>query len=364
MPKSAVDVIGTAFEHTQAQLTRPFRFGQWARLAVLALATGEMGSGGGCNGLQGLGNLPSKLPTDQSQNFAAANDVFSRLGLDPAVIASLLVVAFFGFLVLGLVWLYVSSISRFVLFESVLRKNCELGAGWNRWQRQGLRFFGWQLALAFVSLVVAAILFLPLLLPVLATLKNHREPGPELFLAFVPMVLVFMVFFLVTALITVFAKDFVVPLMAVENLGVMESWGRLLRMVNGQKLSYAGYIGMKIVLAIGASILFGIIGGIVFVVALIPMGVLGAIVVIIAKGAGLGWNAGTITAAIVAGTLLVAAFLYLIGLVSVPLAVFFPAYSMYFFAERYPALHALLYPAPPAPPLPPQPVWPTPQPIG
>jgi hypothetical protein len=38
-----------------------------------------------------------------------------------------------------------------------------------------------------------------------------------------------------------------------------------------------------------------------------------------------------------------------VSLVSVPAIVFFPAYSIYFFAGRYPALSAALYPAPIAP---------------
>jgi len=43
--------------------------------------------------------------------------------------------------------------------------------------------------------------------------------------------------------------------------------------------------------------------------------------------------------------------------------VFFPAYSIYFFASRYPALDALLRPPPPPPPDPP-PLLPTPEPMG
>jgi len=35
--------------------------------------------------------------------------------------------------------------------------------------------------------------------------------------------------------------------------------------------------------------------------------------------------------------------LYVIALVCVPVAVFFPAYAMYFFAECYPALHGADY---------------------
>jgi hypothetical protein len=364
LSKSAVDVIGAAFEHTQTQLTKPFRFGQWARLAVLALATGEMSSGGGCNGFKSMGNLPSRFPA-HPQNFAGSHDALGRLGLDPAVLATIIVVALVGFLILGLVWVYVASISRFVLFEAVLRKHCELGTGWNRWQGQGLRFFGWQLALSVVALGVAAVLFLPLLLPVLATMWKNQEPGPALLLAFLPMIAVFVVFGLVMLLIVVLAKDFVIPLMAVDNLGVMESWTRLLRMMSAEKLGYAGYIGMKMVLAIGAALVFNILGLIAAVVVMVPVAIVGAILVILAKGAGLGWNAFTITAAIVAGTLVLAGLLYVIALVCVPVAVFFPAYAMYFFAERYPALHALLHPPPPAAPTPPvPPLSPAASPVG
>jgi len=74
------------------------------------------------------------------------------------------------------------------------------------------------------------------------------------------------------------------------------------------------------------------------------------VLVIAAKGAGLAWNPVTITAAIVAGTIVIVLLLCVIAFVNVPVAVFFPAYAMYFFAERFPALHARLYPA--AQPLP------------
>src|SRR5262249_31432578 len=116
-----------------------------------------------------------------------------------------------GALVVWVVWIYFSSISRFVLFESVLRKHCDsISAGWQRWEDTGMNFFWWQLGFALLKMVVAAILFLPLLLPVLAVLRSHRHPGPELLLAFLPMVGVFVLFSLVMLLIAVLAKDFVV----------------------------------------------------------------------------------------------------------------------------------------------------------
>jgi hypothetical protein len=352
--KSAVDVISTAFAHAADQLAEPFRFGQWARLALLALATGELSSGSGCGNI--FRSFPTQFPKP-SHSFMDPKDMLS--GIDPALIASLVLVLVGGGLVLMLVWIYVASVSRFVLFESVLRKNCDsLTAGWQRWQGPGLSYFGWQLALSIFSLMVAAVLFLPILLPVFAMLRNHQQPGPEILLALLPMLFVFGIFSLAIVLINVLSKDFVVPLMAIDGVGVIEGWRRLLAMLKAEPLSYAGYVGMKVVLAIGASVVFGILSGIAAVLVMIPVAIVAVVVVIVGRGGGLTWNAITVTAAVVAFVLVMAVLMYVVALVCVPVAVFFPAYAMYFFAERFPALHARLYPpvAPPPPP-PETPPW-------
>jgi len=182
-----------------------------------------------------------------------------------------------------------------------------------------------------------------------------------------------MIFFLVLAVVFVLTKDFVVPQMALEDIGVMEGWRRLWRMIEAEKGGYAGYIGMKIVMAIAAGIVVGIATLVLGLILAIPTVAFSIIAVITGKTAGLTWNAYTITLAVVVGCVLLAIFLYVIALISVPVIVFFPAYSIYFFAARYPALSAVLYPAPPAPQIPPvatpppyepPPVPPTPEPIG
>jgi hypothetical protein len=106
---------------------------------------------------------------------------------------------------------------------------------------------------------------------------------------------------------------------------------------------------MKILMAIGAGILVGIATLILGLFIAIPTIGLSILAVITGTTVGLTWNAYTITLAIVVGSILLAIFLYLVSLISVPVIVFFPAYSIYFFAARYPALSAALYPAPPVP---------------
>jgi hypothetical protein len=100
---------------------------------------------------------------------------------------------------------------------------------------------------------------------------------------------------------------------------------------------------MKIVLAIGAAILFGIITVIAVLVLLIPIGGLGAIAVLGGEAAGWTWNVYTITLAVIVGCIALAILMFVASLISVPVIVFFPAYSIYFFAPRYPPLAASLW---------------------
>jgi hypothetical protein len=184
-----------------------------------------------------------------------------------------------------------------------------------------------------------------------------------------------MIFALITGVIFVLTKDFVIPQMALEEITVMEGWRRLWPMIQAEKGGYAGYIGMKIVMAIGAGIMVGIATVILGVIIAIPTVGLSVIAIVTGKTAGLTWNPYTITVAIVVGSILISIFLFLVALLSVPFIVFFPAYSIYFFAARYPALSAVLYPAaapalnaipapPPPPQQPPPPLPSTPEPIG
>jgi hypothetical protein len=68
-----------------------------------------------------------------------------------------------------------------------------------------------------------------------------------------------------------------------------------------------------------------------------------AAVVIASKNAGLTWDVFTITAAVLAACAVFLIFFFLISLLSVPAIVFFPAYSIYFFAGRYRPLNVALY---------------------
>jgi hypothetical protein len=117
LPLSAVDAINPAFRHAKQQLIQPFRFGQWVRLAFVGLLAGEMGSGGGCNF-----SVTSTHQGRGSEHLLSA-DFPPGLTQHPALLIgsiALLVVVGFGLFAL---FLYINSVMRFILFDSVVARN-------------------------------------------------------------------------------------------------------------------------------------------------------------------------------------------------------------------------------------------------
>jgi len=163
-------------------------------------------------------------------------------------------------------------------------------------------------------------------------------------------------YFVAAAVVGLFAKDFLVPMMALENLRVMEAWRRFIPMLEADKGGYAIYALMKVVLAMGAAILFGIIGLLTLLALLIPFGVLALGLYLIWVGVGLHWNLVTIVVAGLLGAVALATVIYAMGFVFTPPTIFFQAYVLHFFAGRYPALGDLMIPPPPAELGPPAPV--------
>lgn len=346
MPISAIDSITPAFHHTKQQLLQPFRAAQWAKLALVGFLAGEMTSGG-CS-----------APNFQIPTRSGGSQHFLSLGLptvNPMLYAGLIAVLIVAGLVLFILFLYLSSVMRFVLFDSVVAKRCEIAQGWNRRQRPGMRYFVWQLLFSFATMAALAILIgVPAAFALaLGWFTHAKDHVIALVLGGIALFFVVLAWFLFSLVVQVLTKDFVVPQMALEDLGPIQAWRRLLPMIKSEKGSYAAYLGMKLVMNIGAAMVLAIVSLIAILALLIPAGGIGLVAVLIGKTAGLTWTVYTISLVVVVGCILIAVILYVISLISVPATVFFPAYSIYFFASRYPRLAGLLYPPAVAPTLPP-----------
>ena len=364
MPVSAVDCVQPALQHTREQLFTRFRFGQWSRLALVGILAAELHVGG-CN----FGNFSgmNRHPRRSDQSFPTFSDLpFHWPPLTPGRLSEhlgqflgLIVLAAFVAIVVGFVLLYINSVFRFILFDSVVLRRCSISEGWNKWYRAGGRFFLWQIVYQIcASLFLAILIGLPLAAALAAGWATDlREHVGRLILGVLLLGGLFLVFVLTAAVVQVLAKDFLVPIMALEDLDFADGWHRLLALIRPEKGRFAAYLLLKLVLSIAAAIMFWILAIIPALAITVP-----AVAAVFAgKAAGLGWSVATISLAIIFGTVLLLLLVYLIALVCVPATVFFPAYALYFLAARYPTLDALLHPAPPlAPELPPVPESPAP----
>jgi hypothetical protein len=337
-----VDSITPAIEHTKQQLFKPFRIAQWTKLAFVGLLAGELGSNG-CN--RSNFHLPPHGGPAPHISFPGA------IGVDHALLAAAVAAGLIAAFAIGIILAYVGSVMRFVLFDSIIARECHIRWSWSRRLGAGWNYFVWKVLYFVLSVAMIGVL---IGIPVAYAFTGgwFREPKehlPALAFGGALCAIFLLVFALVTAVVLVLTKDFVIPQMALENLDVFEGWRRLWRMIAAEKGAYVGYIAMKIVLAIVVGILIAfatLILGIFFVV---PSVGLGLVAIVTGKAAGLTWNVHTIALVITIGAILLAIFLYLVSLVAVPAIVFFPAYSIYFFAGRYPQLGAVVYPGSPTP---------------
>jgi hypothetical protein len=339
-------------------LFRPFRFGFWARLAVVALVTGEAGGGGG-----GGGSLPN-LNTNRGGDHHWANYWSDRWAgaahlvntprweeMQPylAWIVGCVVLV----LAMLLLWIYSDCVYRFILLDAVVSGHCRLREGWRRWREAGRRYLLWVVAFGFGAFVLVGVVAgVPVFLAYRAGWFRHPDHNLGVLIGGgILLVLVMILLVAVLAIIDMLGRDFLVPVMAFEELRAMDGWRRVLAIMAEEKLAYAGYVLMKIVLAIGGAIIFTIINLIVILALLIPLGLLGVIGFMIGRTAGVSWDNGSVVLLLGAFALLaLAGLLYVVGFVYAPGLVFFQSYTLEFFAPRYGPLGSKMFP--PIPPTP------------
>ncbi len=350
---SAIDSISPAFARTRRMLFRPFHFGVWARLAVMSVVTGEFASGGGSSGNFNAGphgnQWPSVVRLVSELGWDQMRDYFPLVAIVAVAVLALL-----------LSWVYCDSVYRFIILDAVLSDQCGLRNGWRRWRSHGRRYFLWAISFIFGAL---AVLGLVVGVPVYAAFRAgwFENSGQHVAALVSGGILLFLLFFglvIVLAVADLFARDFLVPVMAVENVGVLDGWRRLLPMLRAERLAYGGYALMKIVLAAGSAILFSVVNLLVILLLMIPLGLVGVTgFLIIGRGAGLTWSLPTTLLVGAFGILVLVEIFYVIGFVYAPGLVFFQSYSLEFFGSRYAPLRTKLFPvsephAPPAEPSP------------
>src|SRR5208283_4480103 len=184
---------------------------------------------GGCN-FGNFGNRWPRLPHKNQSEFLPSGMAWNLSSFNPARVPAhiseniaqflgLIVVGIFVLIVLAFVFLYINSVFRFILFDSVLRRHCSISEGWGKWHRAGGRFFLWQIVFQIAVWIFLVVLVgVPLALALAAGWTTDlRQHVGRMIVGVILLLGLVLVFALTTVVVQVLAKDFLVPIMALED---------------------------------------------------------------------------------------------------------------------------------------------------
>jgi hypothetical protein len=326
-----VEALSRALHDTLRLLFRPFHAPRWIKLTVVCLF---LGGGTTTAAFQwSLHSLPGEIPL--SQALLLVFDYISRSRL-----LTLLTVAL-G-LGLGLTWLYLRSVFRFVLVDSIFREDVQLGPSWTGLRSLGQSYFFWLvglLAALGVSLSGVAIAAYPYFQA--PTSRGTRALVPSLLLAGALVSIVLLG--LMVALLVVVTDDLVVPLMYGEGIYLTRAWRAVARAMRTEPAAFAAYLLLRLAVGIGISVavlffLFPVL--LTFFSAAI---IAAALVVLILHAFGLAWvwSSSTMLLAVAAILVLSIIVLILLSMVGMPGQVFLQDFGVRFISSRFPPLEAL-----------------------
>jgi len=263
MTLHAIDDVGDALDAMRAFLL-PIDTGKLARLALVALfAAGPATNLSTVQFNASTGGSPASdgPATTALPDLSVLGDPFWPLVAGLAAAAALL----------ALVGLFVGSVMEFVLVESLRRESVSVRRYWGRRWRQGVRLFGFRLVLALfvlggVGALAAAVVF-----------PGAVGGAPGVSIAVLVLLApVFVLLALLVGLAYGFTTVFVVPVMVVEDCGVLAAWRRLWSAIAAEPAEFLAYAVLGALLSAVGGVAVGVGVGVAAVALLLPFGVLGA----------------------------------------------------------------------------------------
>jgi hypothetical protein len=326
-PLSASECITPAIERTKSLLFRPFEWRVFLKLSAVAFFA-EIGGGGfSFSSPMQHGTLPGVPPAAQ--------------GLIFTLLFGIVLVG----VVIGLALLYLSSRLQLVLVEVVATRQTTIAPIWRRYSRLTWRWLGFKL----LFFLVFGIVLLAVLAPVIISMIKSMPPGTQTpSAAFFSHILLFIGAIFLGVMVIVAAyfllRDLALPFLELEDLSITETLRRLCLVIAAAPGEIALYLLLRFVLGLVAAIGAEFLILLVFLVSLIPFGLIGGVLWLALHHAGTVGTAALIGSAIVGGlVLLVWMACVVVGLIGT-VFVFTQSYALYFLGGRYPLLGNVLEP--------------------
>jgi hypothetical protein len=338
-PISAVDSVSLAIQRTRDFLFRPFRWGTYLKLGLVAIITEGIGSNSGSS--KHGGSPPGHGPM-----------INSPFDIPPVWIAAAVAAVLLAIL-LCLVIFYLVTRLRFAYFHCLVHNTSEIRPGWRLYREQAMRFFWLNVGVGFSYLLLLVLIALPFVAGFIRLFHETPPGGPPdwgLLLSLVlPLIPILILLVLVGIALDVILRDWMLPHYALEDASAGEAWEEVWDHITAEKRQFAVYALLRLILPTIAMI--GL-----FIVLMIPglmvAGSVAAIVYAIHSAFADATGASVLVGILLQAFFGVVAFGYalLAGIcLGGPLSTGLREYALIFYGGRYQALGDLLYPPLPPP---------------
>jgi hypothetical protein len=234
---SAADSVSLAIQRTREFLFRPFSWGTYLKLGLVALITeGFAGNfGSSSHGGQSTGHAPT-FP--------------SPFNIAPALLAGIFALALVA--VIACFIFYLITRLRFAFFHCLINNTKQIRPGWRLYREQAGRFFWLNVWVGVCFLVVVALAALPFVNGFLRLFRetqqgNQFDAGLLLSLI-LPLIPIILLLFLAGVLADLILRDFMLPHFALENATAGEAWSKVRAKIDAEKRQFLAYALLRVVL--------------------------------------------------------------------------------------------------------------------
>lgn len=341
---SAADSVLPAIQRTRELLFRPFAWGTYLKLGLVAIVTEGTAN-----------NFHSSTQGGHSQ--AQGSMAWPPFHLQPQWIAAI-AAAVLVIMVLAMVVFYLVTRLRFAFFHCLIHNTREIRPGWWLYREPAIRFFWLNVAVGFCYLLLAALVAIPFVTG-FWRLFHEIPPGghpqiASLLILALPLIPLILLLALVGIMLDVVLRDWMLPHYALEHATAAEAWMKVWDRITAEKREFFVYALLRLILPTIAMIAL-------FIVLIVPGAMLAGSLAAAEYGIHSAF-AGAAGAAHLAGILL-EAFLAVLAfgfalVISIclggPLSTGVREYALIFYGGRYQPLGNALYP-PPSPAVQPAP---------
>lgn len=235
--------LSLGFDRMKKALFQPFDISKWFKVGFTAWLAGMTD----CRGSSG--NSSSHNNPDWHDFFDFPQTAWNWLMENPLWFNLIIVGIAFLVIVISIV-IWISSRGKFMFLHNVTNDKSDIGLPWHEYKKEGNSLFIWEFFYGWFAFAV----FMAFLVYCFNTSRNlylGDYSGITIFWSIATMALIFIGYIIIFGYISLFLKDFVVPIMYKYRIGVIQGWMKFLALFMRKFFTFVFYGFFIFILGIG-----------------------------------------------------------------------------------------------------------------